>query len=381
MNTIEWLKKLISFNTVSSESNLPLIDCIADWLTEQQVTFARVPQEASKSNLLAAIPDKSGNYSGGILLSGHTDVVPITGQHWESDPFVAEVRAEKLYGRGAADMKGFLAVVLALVPYFKEAKLERPIHLAFSYDEEVGCKGVSSLIHVLTERNHPFKLCIVGEPTEMQPVIAHKGIHQFSCRFYGKCAHSSLTPLGVNAIEYSAKLINYLRTLAENFKNEGPFDLAFDVPFTTITTNKIAGGIARNIIPEFCEIFFEFRHLPETLPIDIIHKIENFIQAELLPAMRKENTEAKIDLEVLADAPGFQSTFTDLAKLPAYAEKEQGHKVAFVTEAGFFERAGIPTIVCGPGSIKEAHKENEFITLEQLTRCEAFLKTLPLIKL
>jgi len=372
MNTLEWLSRLIAFDTTSRNSNLPLIKSVQDELVKQGVDCRiTLSQDKQKANLLATIPAANGDLTGGVVLSGHTDVVPVDGQQWDTDPFVATQKEGRVYGRGTCDMKGFVAVMLGLVPTLLKTKLTQPVRLAFSYDEEVGCKGVPALIEDLQQQGFKPNVCIVGEPTNMRPVIAHKGIQLFSCRLQGRAAHSSLTPMGCNAIEYAARLINHIRGMAERMRQQGPFDTAFDVPFTTISVNKIQGGIARNIIPESCEFTFEFRHLPEVQPQLLIDDIMGYIQNELLPAMQSEFPTASIEMEKIGAAPSFESLDEAVVSHWTLEDKQ---KVSYATEAGFFQRAGIPTFVCGPGSIEQAHRPNEFVTLQQLTACEAFLK-------
>jgi acetylornithine deacetylase len=374
MNTIEWLTKLIQFNTVSSGSNLELIHFIDDWLRKEKIETRLTYNPArSKANLFAMLP--ASQAAGGIMFSGHTDVVPVEGQQWNTDPFQTILTDNKIYGRGACDMKGFLAVLLALVPELKKIKLDQPVYFAFSHDEEVGCIGAPLLIADLQAAGIQPKACVVGEPTSMCPVIAHKGLQIFRCKLHGKSAHSSLTPQGCNAIEYAAKLICYIREMANEFKQQGPFDACFDVPFTTMSNNILHSGTAANIIPAECELIFEFRHLPKVSAQTIISKIERYAEEELLPAMKREYSEASITFENLAAAPAFETTEENsIYKMACDITGEKNiHKVAYATEAGLFQLANIPTIICGPGSIEQAHKENEFVTLEQLKKCEEFV--------
>lgn len=372
MNSEEWLTKLIAFDTTSRHSNLPLIHCIGNWL-EQRGIAVRLTYDSSgkKANLFASLPSQD---KGGLLLSGHTDVVPVDGQAWEGDPFCATLKNGRIYGRGACDMKGFIAVVLSLIPEFQERG--HPIHLAFSYDEEVGCLGAPLLIADFQQQGIQPAACIVGEPTEMVPVVAHKGINCFRCRVHGHAAHSSLTPKGCNAIEHAAKLICWLRNYAGKLKEVQ--DPLYDVPFTTLTSTMISGGIAVNTIPAFLEFLFEFRNLPEADPEQIYRQINAYAQEHLLPEMRKESPDASIEIESVGKIPAFQtSEEAGIARAAHKAAKETAfRKVSYATEAGLFQQAGIPTIVCGPGSIHEAHKPNEFVTLEQLAKCEEFLRRL-----
>lgn len=380
MNSTEWLAKLISFNTVSNLSNLPLIYAIQDELKKYPEISMRLSYDASgeKANLFVTIPATDGNATmGGLILSGHTDVVPVEGQEWERDPFEAVVTSDRIYGRGACDMKGFIAVILALVPEFLKKKLKRPVHFAFSYDEEVGCLGAPMMIADFMEHQIRPAACVVGEPTDMSVVIGHKGITSFHCRIKGRAAHSSLTPQGCNAIEYAAHLISWIRGLANQFKQLGPFDDLYDISFSTITTNKIHGGIALNIIPEMCEFSFELRNLPEVNPKQVFLQIRNYVEENLLPQMRKEFWEAEVEIVPTCGVPGFSAENSEFIKtVEELVKKKEQRKVSYATEAGIFQKNDIATVVCGPGNIEQAHRANEFVLLEQIGLCEKFLRRL-----
>lgn len=379
MNTLEWLSRLIAFDTTSRHSNMELIACTQDWFAQHDMLtrLTRHPTEP-KTNLFATLPAHNGSLDGGIILSGHTDVVPVDGQQWDTNPFSAVEKNGKIYGRGACDMKGFIAVALALVPEFRKRQLAHPVHFALSYDEEVGCQGAPLMIADLQAAGIKPAACIVGEPTEMRPVVAHKGIQCFRCRVRGHAAHSSLTPQGCNAIEYAAELICHIRSIADDLRKTGPFDEHFDVPFTSVSTNMINGGIAHNIIPAHCEFFFEFRHLPKIKPSEIIDRINAYVHDDLLPRMRRERESAEIEIDHLASAPAFESSET--AAINQIARTISGNndinKVAYATEAGLFQQAHIPTIVCGPGNIEQAHRANEFVAIAQLKQCEEFLQAI-----
>ncbi|KTD09136.1 acetylornithine deacetylase [Legionella gratiana] len=376
MNVQDWLTKLIAFDTTSRNSNLALIEFLANALDDYQIKSIIIhDNEEPKANLLATIPAHNDRFDGGIILSGHTDVVPVDGQDWDSDPFQATLKEERIYGRGACDMKGFIAVVMSLIPQLKALKLEFPIHLAFSYDEEIGCRGAPHLIDKIKMLHYKPKACIVGEPTSMQPVIGHKGIHSYRCKIHGVAAHSSLTSEGCNAIEHAASLIRFLRNLANEFKFKGHKDELYDVPYTTVSTNLIQGGNAYNIIPSLCEFIFEIRNLTLDNSDEIHKKIVNYIEKELLPIMHQEQPNAQIILENIANAPGLETRPTEAIVHAAQSicNNQQQSKVAYATEAGLFQQAQIPTIVCGPGSIEQAHRANEFVALEQLHRCEQFI--------
>ncbi|MGQ3889540.1 acetylornithine deacetylase [Legionella sp. CNM-1927-20] len=378
MTIIDWLATLIAFDTTSSKSNLELINNIADWFLnyniKSRLTFN---DNAKKANLFATLPAANGNRKGGIILSGHTDVVPVTGQAWSSNPFKAEIRDNKIFGRGTCDMKGFIAVALSLLPKFHQLNLPFPIHFAFSYDEEVGCLGVPLMIADFQSLDYSPKACIVGEPTNMYPIIAHKGIHVFRCQIRGNPAHSSLTPQGCNAIEYAAQFVLFLKNLAYQFK-EQQLDKDFDVPFTTLTTNVIQGGNAYNIIPEFCEFVFEFRNLPDHAALKVKEQINAYVTNHLLPQMQKEFPLATIDLIEVASVTSFSADpDAKLTRLcQAITGEQKLKKVAYATEAGLFQTASIPTIVCGPGNIEQAHRADEFVTLQQLEKCKHFLLSL-----
>ena len=375
MNSYEWLAKLVAFDTTSRHSNLALIAFVEEWLTSYTIT-SRLTYDATgkKANLFVTLPADNHTLDGGLILSGHTDVVPVDGQQWDTDPFNLVIAQDRLYGRGTCDMKGFIAVVLALVPEFKKMRLKYPLHLALSYDEEVGCRGAPFLIDDFQKHGIKPAACIVGEPTEVHAVIAHKGINAFRCRLHGRAAHSSLTPSGCNAIEYAAQFICWIKDLANQFKENQ--DSYFDVPFTTITSNVISGGTALNIIPSDCEFLFEFRNLPQLNPEHVIDKINAYIIKDLLPSMRHHFNEAAVAIEPVGSVPAFEASenaiFTQLVR--EILKENAIHKVSYATEAGLFQQAGIPTIVCGPGSIEQAHRANEFVTQDQITKYENFLR-------
>lgn len=377
--TLAWLDRLTAFDTVSRHSNLGLIETVRDALKGQGLEpWLNLNAEGTKANLFCTLPAQDGGTQGGIALSGHTDVVPVDGQDWSSDPFQLTERDGRLYARGACDMKGFIAASLALVPEFLALPRQKPLHLALSYDEEVFCLGAPFMLAELQQRGIQVDGCVVGEPTSMKPVVAHKGLNLYRCRVHGKAAHSSLTPQACNAIEYAARLVCHIRDLAEAWRAEGPFDEHYDVPYSTITTNQITGGIAVNTIPESCEFSYEFRNLPLQPWQDIQASIERYVNEDLLPRMRREFPEARIELERAAGAPGLeaseQAAITQLVR--ALTQDRTTRKVAYGTEAGLFQGIGIPTVVCGPGSIEQAHKPDEFVEAEQLQQCEKFLRQL-----
>lgn len=379
LNAQQWLTKLVSFDTTNRHSNLALIECVQTYFSQLGLTcWVDKNATGDKANLFATLPASNGETQGGLVLSGHTDVVPVDGQDWATNPFELTEQNGKLYGRGASDMKGFIASVLALLPEWVVQERKKPIHLALSYDEEVGCIGAPLMIEEWQKRGQKVDGCIVGEPTSMRVVVAHKGISVYQCKVHGKAAHSSLTPQGCNAIEYAARLICRIRDIADAFRAKGPFDGLYDVPYTTMTTNLIQGGIAVNVVPEDCQFQYEFRNLPGVPAAEIQQEIEAYIHNELLPAMRKEYSEAAVELITRAFVPSLEASEQAAITLLACALRRDNEirKVSYATEAGLFERAGVPTIVCGPGSIEQAHKANEFIEIAQLDECQQFLRKL-----
>ncbi|MCO4864714.1 acetylornithine deacetylase [Cupriavidus sp. WGlv3] len=373
---LEWTQRLVAYDTTSRHSNLGLIESVRDhFLAKGLKPHLSYNPQRDKANLFVTVPAANGATNGGIVLSGHTDVVPVDGQAWTTDPFKPVVRDGKLYGRGTCDMKGFIGTSLSLLPAILEARLREPVHYALSFDEEIGCMGAPYLLAELRERGVTPGGCIVGEPTSMRVIVAHKGINAYRCCVRGQAAHSSLTPRGVNAIEYAARLICFIRDIADEFKANGPYDQAFDVPYTTAQTGTIQGGIALNTIPALCEFVFEFRNLPGVDPEAIYARIQAYANDVLLPKMRAEHADADLTLSKIAAAPSLdvaeQEAITQLVR--ALTADRDTNKVAYGTEAGLFQRAGIPAVVCGPGDIQQAHKPDEFVSLDQLAACEAFL--------
>lgn len=375
--TVDLIKKLVAFDTTSRNSNLALIRFVQDYLKGLGIDSKLVFDETGKkANLLATIGPANRP---GLLVSGHTDVVPVDGQRWTTEPFAVAEKDGRLYGRGTCDMKSFVAAALALAPDFQRAGLTAPVHFSFSYDEEVGCIGVRRLITELERLKLRPLACVVGEPTSMKVVRAHKGKISYRCRVHGFECHSSLAPRGVNAIEYAAEVIAHIRRLERRFAAEGPFDPDFDVPHTTAHTGVIQGGTALNIVPKECCFDFEFRYLPGQDPYALVEGVKRFAETELVPEMRRVRPDVGFDWEELSGFPALateqDAEVTQLAKSAAGDNAAAG-KVAFGTEAGLFNAAGIPTIVCGPGDIEQAHKPDEFVTLEQVALCESFLRRL-----
>lgn len=377
MDTIEMLRRLVAFDTTSRNSNLDLIDFVRSYLAGHGVDSELVfDHGGAKANLYATLGPKT---EGGVILSGHTDVVPIDDQDWETDPWTVTEKHGLLYGRGTCDMKGFVACCLALVPEFLERGLKEPIHLAFSYDEEVGCLGVHGLIaHVLAHHPKP-RLCLVGEPSMMQVVDAHKGIRSFITTVTGLEAHSSATHVGVNAIMVAADLIRFLADLGEELKTRGDATGRFTPPYTTLSIGTIHGGTAVNIIPRHCQFMWEYRSLPGTDADEPIRRFEDYVRTKVLPAMEEKapgiaavTTVPRSITPALSPDPG--SSAETLAK--ALAGVNDTLAVSYATEAGIFQVHGIPTVICGPGDILQAHRPNEFVAIEQMNACVAFLRKL-----
>jgi acetylornithine deacetylase len=374
--SVEMLRKLVAFPTVSRDSNLALIHFVRDALVRYDADVRLTyDDEKRKANLFATLGPRG---EGGIVLSGHTDVVPVEGQAWDTDPFEMVEKDGRLYGRGTSDMKGFIACVLALVPEFVEHGLKTPLHLAFSYDEEVGCIGVGRLISDLRSAGIRPRSCIVGEPTEMRPVIAHKGKKGYRCTVRGLAGHSAYAPHGVNAVEYAAEAVAFLKNLARRHRDQGPYDRGFDIAHTTVHTGVLRGGVALNVIPHQCTFDFEFRHLPGDDPDRLLREFTDYVRNRLEPEMRAVHAAAGFVIEPLSAIPvldtGPESEVVALAQ--ELSGSHEIGKVSFGTEASQFHQYGIPTVVCGPGSIAQAHKPNEYVELDQITRCEAFLRRL-----
>ncbi|WP_434776532.1 acetylornithine deacetylase [Pseudomonas oryzihabitans] len=369
----ELLARLVAFDTTSRESNLALIDFVAGYLEGFGVPYELIHNgEGTKANLFATLGPADVP---GIVLSGHTDVVPVDGQAWTRPPFVLSESAGKLYGRGTADMKGFLACLLALVPAASRAALRRPLHLALSYDEEVGCLGVRSLLDQLALRPVKPLLCLIGEPTELKPVLGHKGKVAMRCQVHGAACHSAYAPQGVNAVEYAARLVVELGRLGEALKTAERQDPRFDPPFSTVQTGLIDGGQALNIVPEDCTFDFETRALPAQDPYQVIHQLQAHAEAALLPAMRAINGRSAIRFTELSSYPGLDTAIESEAAdwIAQFCGSRDFGTVAFGTEGGLFAAAGIPTVVCGPGSMAQGHKPDEFISQAQLDDCDAML--------
>lgn len=378
MKSRDLLADLISFDTTSALSNLELIHFVQAYLAAYGVAATLVHDESGqKANLYATIGPTN---KGGVMLSGHTDVVPVKGQAWSSDPFTLTERDALLYGRGSCDMKGFIASCLAAVPALVQANLNTPVHLAFSYDEEVGCLGVRRLIDMLQGFAVRPAMAIIGEPTSMRLMIAHKGKRALRVKVTGQSAHSAYPTEGVNAVEYAAELVCEIRRIHAEFKQNGPFDSDYRVPHTTLHVGVFNGGTALNIVPNACQFDFEIRHLPEDQPDMIIQRIQTYAEQVLLTSMRAVAPQAQIEFEVLSAYPGLYTApdaqVVQFVKGLLRPDTEVS-KISFGTEGGLFsEQLGIPAVVCGPGSILQAHKADEYLSVEQLAACDAMLARL-----
>ena len=376
-STQNMLSHLVAFDTTSRESNLALIGFVREYLEGHGVSSMLIHNEAgTKANLYATIGPR--DVPGGIVLSGHTDVVPVDDQAWAGDPFQLREQDGRLYGRGTADMKGFIASALALVPEFVAGIGRTPLHLAFSYDEEVGCLGVHSMVRHITAHLPRPKAVIVGEPTLMQVVNSHKGIRTFTTEVTGLEAHSSTPHLGVNAIDVAVQLINFLHTLRQEMQARGDASRRFDPPYTSIHVGVIEGGTALNILPRRCRFQWEIRPLPGQDPDEIAARFNAYAMETVLPPLRAISRQADIVTKQRADVPPLapQNASPAEALVTALRGSNALHAVSYTTEAGIFQDAGIPAIVCGPGHIDQAHKPDEFIAQSELAACDAFLRQL-----
>lgn len=369
---LAWAQRLVRLHTESSRSNLALIDAIADHLRGLGVPLRLTySDDRRKANLLATLGQGK---PGGVILSGHTDTVPWDGQAWTVDPLGGEVRGGKLWGRGSADMKGFIGLAVAKAQAFLEADAPHAIHYAFSYDEEVGCFGVRHLIADLRDAGLSPAFCIVGEPTGMVPAVAHKGVYRWRCCVKGKPAHSSLTPQSVNAIEAASRLVAGIADLADEWRAHEPRQEGFDVPYSTASVGVMQGGIADNVVPEDCHFHYEIRNLPGAA-VDAMQARVMARADALAPAMQAVDPATGFRFEEICAVPDFLARHGEpaVALAQRLAHTQDTTLVAFGTEAGLFHRAGISTVVCGPGFIAQAHQPDEFVSLDQLARCEAFL--------
>jgi acetylornithine deacetylase len=376
LSTTELLGQLVSFDTTSRNSNLPLMAFVREYLDAHGISY-RVSSDASgeKANIHAIIGPRQ---PGGVALSGHVDTVPVDGQAWSADPFALRRSNGRLYARGSADMKGFVSACLAAVPEMKARNLSRPLHLFISYDEEVGCHGAQRLIEDLDESGLKPALCVVGEPSGMQPILAHKGKLNLRVAVRGLPGHSSEPGKGVNAIQAAGEAIAYVATEARRLAQEGPFEDGFDPPHTTIHVGTIQGGTILNIIPERCEFIMEWRAIPGDEPTRHVERLRQFVRTNIEPAMHAVNRHTGFEYEVLLQMPGL--SLDPDHELTAIVKQLTGFnstgKVSYGTEGGYYQGADIPTIVCGPGHIAQAHQPDEWIAQEQLDACDVFIRRL-----
>ena len=376
LSSLDMIRKFIESPTVSRDSNLELIQFIKEYLADLGVeSHIFHNEQKSKASIYATLgpTDKPG-----LMLAGHTDVVPVDGQEWHTDPWKLIEKDGKLYGRGTTDMKGFCAIALSFAPEFLKRGLETPIHYGFTFEEEVNRVGINAILDGIKGFPIHPAMCIVGEPSEMKVVVAHKGKRSIRCHVRGFECHSSLAPTGVNAIEYAAELIAHIKGVSRTIE-EGPQDGDYDIPFTTFSVGLIQGGTALNIVSKDCSFQFEFRHLPQDDPGELYERIVEYARDELEPHMHKVHPDTGITFETMSEFPALdtdpEEEIVSVAK--RLAQQDDHGKVAFGTEASVISKHGrIPTVVCGPGSIDQAHKPNEFLAIDQVAKCEEFMRRL-----
>ncbi len=376
--SIKILTDLISFKTISGKDNGPLIDYCDEILKKNGVSTFRVfDNNQERVNLFGTLKAKKTNGKKPIILSGHTDVVPVS-KGWATDPFVATIKDDKLFGRGSCDMKGFIACVLAYVPTLSETNLDRDIHFSFTFDEETACIGAPLLIKELKKRNIKDGICIIGEPTNMKIIDAHKGMNEYTIHFEGLAGHSSQPHKGVNAIEYATRYINKLLELREELIKRAPKDCIFDPPHSTLSVGGITGGIAHNVIADKCKVEWETRPVVKEDGVFITDQIDKFVNQILLPQMKLVFPNANIRKETIGEVIGFNRVKdSDACEFVSSITGDNSREVvSFGTEAGLFQEIGISTVVCGPGSIEQAHKIDEFIELNEIKKCLSFLEGL-----
>ena len=366
------LSELIKFQTVSGTSNIALIEYCEKKLSKVGATSFKTFDEAKKRvNLFSTVNGKSKVSGGGVILSGHTDVVPASPKEWTSDPFIATEKNNKIYGRGSTDMKGFIACSLALAPYFASQNLKNPIHFSFTYDEETACQGAPILIKELKKRKLNCSICIIGEPTNMKAVEAHKGCYEYSTHFTGLAGHGSNPDKGVNAVEYANLFINELMRLREELKKREPKNSIFTPPYSTLQIGRIKGGLARNVIADQCSVDWELRPVVPEDGEFVNKSMDAYVKNTLLPKMQKVYPKASIQKEIIGEIIGFtKEEKSDAVNLVCNLTGDNSREtVAFGTEAGLFQEIGISTVVCGPGSVKQAHTIDEYVSFDQLKLC------------
>ena len=373
--TKEILADLVGFRTVSADGNLDLIAYAGDLLSAlgAQLSMSLDPS-GHKANLFATL----GEGEGGIVLSGHSDVVPVDGQDWQSDPFALDERDGRLYGRGTCDMKGYIACCLAMAPHYASLALTRPLHFAFTYDEEIGCFGARALMGELEKAGVRPAVAIIGEPTEMRIIEAHKGCFEYTTEFRGLEGHASDPARGVNAVEYAVRYVSRLMSLADALKARAPSDNRFEPPWTTLQVGRIAGGAAHNVIAGQCTVDWEMRPVQPSDAAFVKADVAEYVSRELLPAMRAVSAEADIVTHVIGEVDGLEPVPDSEARriVAELTGLDEADVVSFGTEAGLFQRAGISSVICGPGSIAQAHKPDEYVALDQLQACLDMLERL-----
>ncbi len=375
-NSIQILSDLIGFKTISGDDNNDLINYCEKYLGDLGATsFKTYDEEKKRVNLFATIKAKKSNGVKPIILSGHTDTVPVS-KSWSTDPFKATIKEDKLYGRGSCDMKGFIACTLAFAPIFSKVDLNRDIHFSFTFDEETACLGAPLLIEELKKRKIQNGICIVGEPTNMKIIDAHKGCYEYTTYFEGLAGHSSMPHKGVSAVEFASRYANKLIELREELKKRAPEDSIFNPPFSTLQVGGIFGGIAHNVIADKCRVEWETRPVVKEDGVFLNQQIDEYAKDVLLPEMKKVFPNSKITKEIIGEVAGFDRiNKSEACELVSSLTGDNSREVvSFGTEAGLFQEIGISTVVCGPGSIEQAHKVDEFIELNELKKCLKFLE-------
>tara|TARA_Y100001970_G_scaffold237282_1_gene297625 strand:+ start:903 stop:2093 length:1191 start_codon:yes stop_codon:yes gene_type:complete len=374
-NSLKILSDLISFKTISGEDNSALINYCEEYLHKLGATsFKTFDDEKKRVNLFATLKAKSSNNKKPIILSGHTDVVPVS-KGWSTDPFKATIKDNKLFGRGSCDMKGFIACALAYAPIYSKSKLDRDIHFSFTFDEETACQGAPILIEELKKRKIKDGICIIGEPTNMKIIDAHKGCYEYTTYFKGLAGHSSAPHKGVNAVEYASKYVNKLIELRAELKDRAPKDSIFNPPYSTLSIGGIFGGIAHNVIADKCHVNWETRPVVKEDAEFINKELDKYSNEVLLPEMKKVFPNSSIEKDIIGEIVGFdREDKSEACELISSLTGDNSRQVvSFGTEAGLFQEIGISTVVCGPGSIEQAHKIDEFIVLDELKKCLSLL--------
>ena len=375
-NSLKILSDLIAFKTVSGEDNNSLINYCDEILNKLGATsFKTYDDEKKRVNLFATLKAKIPSKKKPIIFSGHTDVVPVS-KDWNTDPFVATIKDEKVFGRGACDMKGFIACTLAYAPILSKTNLDRDIHFSFTFDEETACQGAPLLINELKRKGMNSGICIVGEPTSMKIIDAHKGCYEYTTYFKGLAGHGSAPDKGINAVEYAVKYISKLIELREILKTKVPKNSIFDPPYTTIQIGGISGGIARNVIADRCQVDWEMRPVIKKDGEFVNNEMDKYVSTKLLPEMTKVFPKSLIKKEIIGEIIGFNRLEKSEACefISSLTGDNSREVVSFGTEAGLFQEIGISTVVCGPGSIEQAHKTDEFVTLDQIKKCLVLLE-------